>query len=55
MIDPVAMRLQGNCTGQTCWEDDAQAFSLNEVAINWNASLVWVSGWLDSSGDVCRP
>jgi len=29
-----------------CWQDDIRAYSLNEVAINWNAPLVWVSAWL---------
>jgi endoglucanase len=31
-----------------CWADDWRAFSMNEVAINWNAPLVWVSAWLDA-------
>jgi endoglucanase len=31
----------------TCWADDTRAFSVNEVAINWNAPLVWVATWLD--------
>lgn len=34
------------CVPQTCWVDDARSFTTNEVAINWNAPLVWVSGWL---------
>jgi endoglucanase len=25
-----------------------RAYSLNEVAINWNAPLVWVAAFLDS-------
>ena len=35
------------CAPQTCWRDDIRAYSLNEVAINWNAPLVWVATWLD--------
>lgn len=43
--DEVARRLKG-CAPQTCWIDDIGSFSMNEVAINWNAPLVWVSAWL---------
>jgi len=46
MVDPVAMQLKGHCAPQTCWSDDVRAYALNEVAINWNAPLVWVSAWL---------
>jgi endoglucanase len=46
MADDVARKLKGTCRAQTCWADDIHAFSLNEVAINWNAPLVWVSAWL---------
>lgn len=46
MGDPVAATLRGNCAPMTCWADDARAFTVNEVAINWNAPLVWVSAWL---------
>ncbi len=27
--------------------DDVQSYTTNEVAINWNAPLVWVSAFLD--------
>jgi endoglucanase len=43
MTDPVAQRLKGRCVGQRCWADELQAYALNEVAINWNAPLVWVA------------
>jgi endoglucanase len=46
MSDPVAAPLKGKCAQQKCWIDDVGAFSLNEVAINWNAPLVWVSAWM---------
>ncbi len=39
-------REMGRCAPQMCWRDDIRAFSLNEVAINWNAPLVWVSAFL---------
>jgi endoglucanase len=46
MSDEVAMKLRGKCAPQSCWSDDIRAFSLNEVAVNWNAPLVWVAGYL---------
>jgi endoglucanase len=46
MGDPVASSLRGHCAPMACWADDARAFTVNEVAINWNAPLVWVSAWL---------
>ena len=39
--------MKGGCAPQTCWADNTLAFSMNEIAINWNAPLVWVSAWLD--------
>ncbi|MEG3083027.1 glycoside hydrolase family 9 protein [Sphingomonas sp. PB2P12] len=47
MADPVAMKLKGHCAPQRCWADDINAYALNEVAINWNAPLVWVAAYLD--------
>jgi endoglucanase len=49
--DDVAKALYGTCAPQTCWADDARAYSLNEVAINWNAPLVWVAAFLDDTAD----
>ncbi|MBB4098829.1 glycoside hydrolase family 9 protein [Sphingomonas kyeonggiensis] len=46
MVDQVAMKLKGHCAPQRCWADDVHAYALNEVAINWNAPLVWVAAWL---------
>lgn len=46
MDDEVAAAMKGRCAPQTCWADDIRAYSLNEVAINWNAPLVWVAAWL---------
>lgn len=39
--------IDNGCAPQTCWRDDPRAYSLNEVAINWNAPLVWVAAFLD--------
>jgi endoglucanase len=48
MSDDVAKAMRGKCAPQRCWVDDIHAFSMNEVAINWNAPLFWVAAWLDS-------
>lgn len=49
LADDVAGAMRGKCAPQTCWADDARAYSLNEVAVNWNAPLVWVSAWIAQS------
>ncbi|HEY7808891.1 MAG TPA: glycoside hydrolase family 9 protein [Allosphingosinicella sp.] len=41
-----AEKIGGPCAPQTCWVDDIHEFTVNEVAVNWNAPLVWVSAWL---------
>jgi len=53
MVDPVAAAMQGNCTGMTCWADEFDGYSLNEVTIVWNASLAWVSHWMDRQDASC--
>ncbi len=50
MSDPVAARMRGTCAPQRCWTDDIRAYALNEVAINWNAPLLWVATYLDANG-----
>jgi endoglucanase len=36
-----------NCAPQKCFLDHGEAWSTNEVTINWNAPLAWVAAWLD--------
>jgi endoglucanase len=48
--DSVAQAIYGSCRPQTCYRDDIQAYSLNEVAINWNAPLFWIAAFLDERG-----
>ena len=44
--DPVAVaKLQG-CVAQFCYLDDIGSWSTNELTINWNASLSWVSSFV---------
>ena len=47
LADPVAATIRGTCAPQRCWRDDSRAYALNEVAINWNAPLLWVTTYLD--------
>ena len=35
------------CPAQKCFIDNGEAWSVNEVTINWNAPLAWVAAWLD--------
>ncbi len=35
-----------DCAPQTCYLDDIQSWSTNEITINWNSALGWVSGFL---------
>jgi endoglucanase len=46
--DEVARQMAGKCAPQRCWADRVEAYALNEVAINWNAPLVWVAAVLAS-------
>lgn len=47
MADEVAKAMSGQCQAQTCWADHVNAYALNEVAINWNAPLVWAAAFAD--------
>jgi endoglucanase len=35
------------CAPEKCYADNIEAWSANEIAINWNAPLAWVAAWLD--------
>jgi endoglucanase len=35
------------CAPQKCFVDHIEAYSVNEITINWNAPLAWVTAWLD--------
>ncbi len=54
--DPVAQQKLTGCAGQFCYIDDIESWSTNELTINWNSPLAWVSSFLAShkaTGD-CR-
>ena len=35
------------CAPQKCFVDHSEAWSANEITINWNAPLAWVAAFLD--------
>jgi endoglucanase len=47
--DPTSRRI-GSCAPQRCYVDHVDAWSVNEVAINWNAPLAWIAAFLDERG-----
>ena len=38
------------CAPERCFVDHIEAWSVNEITINWNAPLAWVAAWLDERG-----
>ncbi|APR77990.1 Chitinase [Minicystis rosea] len=38
------------CAPQKCFVDNIEAWSVNEITINWNAPLAWVAAFLDEKG-----
>jgi endoglucanase len=38
------------CPAAKCFVDHIEAYSVNEVTINWNAPLAWVAAYLDEEG-----
>jgi endoglucanase len=46
--DPYIRKLgMSGCPPETCYVDNVESYSTNEVAINWNASLAWMAAFLD--------
>jgi hypothetical protein len=43
--------VNGETPTQLCYLDHNEAYSVNECAINWNAPLAWLSGYLAKEGD----
>ncbi|WP_420407093.1 glycoside hydrolase family 9 protein [Hoeflea sp.] len=44
--DDYAIEVLRGCAPQACYVDDRRSFSTNEIAINWNAPLVWIASFL---------
>jgi len=38
---------RGTLANQKCYVDNAEAWSVNEVTINWNAPLAWMTSFMD--------
>jgi len=38
------------CAAQKCFIDHIEAYSANEITINWNAPLAWIAAYLDENG-----
>ena len=53
--DPVAQRNLQGCAPATCYVDDIGSYSTNEVAVNWNSALAWMTAFADSEGENTRP
>ena len=51
--DPVAKVQLAACVAKpaTCWMDDIQAYSVNEVTINWNAPWAWLLDFQNDRAD----
>ncbi|MDF1609770.1 glycoside hydrolase family 9 protein [Hoeflea sp. YIM 152468] len=46
LADDYAIGKLTGCAPQACYVDDARSYSTNEIAINWNAPLVWIASFL---------
>ncbi|MGW4113360.1 glycoside hydrolase family 9 protein [Actinosynnema sp. NPDC004786] len=43
--DPIAARLLEGCASQKCFVDHIEAYSVNEVTVNWNSAFAWIANW----------
>jgi endoglucanase len=48
--DPIAQQELQGCPPAMCYIDNIEAYSVNEVAVNWNSSLAWVASYVDDIG-----
>ncbi|UVS79052.1 glycoside hydrolase family 9 protein [Actinokineospora sp. UTMC 2448] len=53
--DPIAARLLPGCAPQKCFVDHIEAYSLNEVTVNWNSAFAWLAGWTAEKAVVDPP
>ncbi|MEV1013632.1 glycoside hydrolase family 9 protein [Micromonospora sp. NPDC049801] len=49
--DPFVAQLLAGCKPMFCYVDDINSYSTNEVAINWNSALAWISSFLADQGE----
>ncbi|WP_066586168.1 glycoside hydrolase family 9 protein [Cellulomonas timonensis] len=43
--DPYAAAQLAGCSAQKCFVDHIEAYSVNEVTVNWNSALAWLAIW----------
>ncbi|MDO3386801.1 glycoside hydrolase family 9 protein [Gilvimarinus sp. SDUM040013] len=55
MEDPIALALLDGCSPLKCYVDELEAYSTNEITINWNTPLAWVSAYLDEAASGALP
>ncbi len=53
--DPVAQAKLEGCKPQFCYIDDIESWSTNELTINWNSPLSWISAFVADQGDGTVP
>ncbi|WP_433497783.1 glycoside hydrolase family 9 protein [Sphaerimonospora sp. CA-214678] len=53
--DPVAQAKLDGCKPQFCYIDDIESWSTNELTINWNSPLSWISAFIADQGDGAVP
>ncbi|MFD9939823.1 glycoside hydrolase family 9 protein [Nonomuraea sp. NPDC059023] len=46
--DPVAQRNLQGCAPAKCYIDDIGSYATNEVAVNWNSALAWLTAFADT-------
>lgn len=52
--DPVAQRNLPGCAPATCYIDEIGSYSTNEVAINWNSALAWLTAYADAQAPAAK-
>ena len=52
--DPVAQRNLPGCAPATCYIDEIGSYSINEVAINWNSALAWLTAYADAQAPAAK-
>jgi endoglucanase len=50
--DPVAQEKLQGCATAMCYLDDIESWSTNEVTVNWNSALAWVSSFAADQGQL---
>lgn len=53
--DPVAQANLAGCAPQFCYIDHIDSWATNELTINWNSTLAWVSAFVTDQGDASSP